>query len=50
MAMFQLPFLDAIVGPTTICLLAEQFSRLKRCDRYFYDQEGPGGFTPGLHP
>merc|ERR1712154_121046 len=37
---------DAMVGPTALCIIGDQFARLKKGDRYFYDLEGfPGSFT-----
>lgn len=37
----------ALVGETFTCLIADQFSRLRLGDRYFYDLNGkPGSFTP----
>ncbi len=38
----------ALVGKTFLCLIGDQFARLKLGDRYFYDLEGQSGsFTPG---
>ena len=41
---------NALVGNTYRCLIADQFARLKKGDRYFYDLEGQAGsFSPGIH-
>ncbi|XP_032795230.2 peroxidase [Daphnia magna] len=37
------PVADALVGPTFQCLIADQFLKLKRGDRYFYDLGGQSG-------
>lgn len=37
------PATGAIVGPTTLCIVGDQFARLKKGDRYFYDLGGQAG-------
>jgi len=40
-------FDDALVGHTLICLLSDQFYRLQRGDRFYYENGGfPNSFTP----
>ncbi|CAG0917148.1 unnamed protein product [Notodromas monacha] len=34
------PLPDAVLGPTFICILGDQFTRAKRGDRFFYDLGG----------
>lgn len=38
----------AMMGPTALCITAEQFQKTKNGDRYFYDIGGQlNSFTPG---
>lgn len=44
----EIPLEDAIVGPVGSCILADQFVRLKKADRYWYETADPSiRFTPG---
>jgi peroxidase len=42
----EFPVEDAVIGPTFLCIVGDQFTRFKRGDRFFYEFGGPQGFTP----
>ena len=32
-----------ILGPTFLCIVGDQFARLKKADRYYYELQGQAG-------
>ena len=47
-ALAEKPLNGGFLGPTITCLLTDQFVRLKRGDRFWYETpEAPQAFTPG---
>lgn len=47
-ALAEIPESDSLVGPTFACLIADQFTRLQKGDRYWYEfAEQPYPFTEG---
>lgn len=47
-ALSEYPVENGLLGGTLTCLLGDQFVRLKRGDRYWYEtDQQPQAFTPG---
>ncbi|XP_063241793.1 peroxidase-like [Bacillus rossius redtenbacheri] len=45
-AVAEKPLPGALMGPTFVCLVGDQFARLRRGDRFFYEEGGqPSSFT-----
>lgn len=50
-SMSEKPVPGALVGPTLRCLMGDQFSRLRRGDRFFYEEANKtSSFTEGSLP
>lgn len=48
-ALAEIPKADGLLGPTFTCLITDQFVRLQRGDRYWYEtDEAPQAFTKGI--
>ena len=49
--MSEKPVSGGLLGWTFLCVVGDQFARVKKGDRFFYDIGGqPGSFTPGTIP
>lgn len=35
--MLETPIHDSLVGPTFLCIIGDQFARLRKADRFFHD-------------
>ncbi len=46
--MSELKVAGSLLGPTFLCLIGDQMARLRRGDRFFYEEGGqPSSFTLG---
>jgi peroxidase len=49
-AVAEKPLPGALLGQTFVCLVGDQFARLRRGDRFYYEEDGqPSTFSPSKY-
>jgi peroxidase len=49
-AVAERPLPGALLGQTFVCLVGDQFARLRRGDRFYYEENGqPSTFSPSKY-